>query len=70
MTRCTAASPGPCRAEDGILHAGDLHMRAFTARDPEDLPWDDLEVDVVIESTGRFRTHSDAARHMTAGAAR
>ena len=62
--------PGAVRAEDGILHAGDLRMRVFTERDPEELPWDDLEVDVVIESTGRFRTHAAAARHMTAGASK
>ena len=62
--------PGTVRAEDGVLHAGDLPMRAFTERDPEDLPWDDLEVDVVIESTGRFRTHAEAARHMAAGASK
>ena len=52
--------PGAVRAEDGILHAGDLRARVFTERDPEDLPWDDLEIDVVIESTGRFRTHETA----------
>jgi glyceraldehyde 3-phosphate dehydrogenase len=60
--------PGTVRAEDGVLHAGNLQIRAFTVHDPEELPWDDLEIDVVIESTGKFRTHADAALHMEAGA--
>jgi glyceraldehyde 3-phosphate dehydrogenase len=37
-------------------------------RDPADLPWEDLGVDVVIESTGRFRARADAAKHLEAGA--
>jgi glyceraldehyde 3-phosphate dehydrogenase len=42
---------------------------AVTAeRDPARLPWKDLEVDVVIESTGKFRTREAAAAHLTAGA--
>ena len=35
---------------------------SLAERDPADLPWDELGVDVVIESTGRFRTRADAAR--------
>src|SRR4051794_31545526 len=62
--------PGNVWAQDGTLHIDDREIRVFTGRDPEDLPWDDLEVDVVIESSGRFRTHAAAARHMTAGASK
>ena len=36
--------------------------------DPAKLPWSDLDVDVVIESTGRFRSREDAAKHLEAGA--
>ena len=36
--------------------------------DPADLPWADLAVDVVIESTGRFRSRADAEKHLAAGA--
>jgi glyceraldehyde 3-phosphate dehydrogenase len=38
------------------------------AADPAQLPWGDLGVDVVIESTGRFRARADAAKHLEAGA--
>ena len=38
--------------------------------DPAELPWDELGVDVVIESTGRFRARADAAKHLEAGARR
>lgn len=37
-------------------------------RDPENLPWKDLDVDIVIESTGHFRTPELAGKHITAGA--
>ena len=37
-------------------------------RDPSQLPWADLDVDLVIESTGKFRTRDDAAQHLKAGA--
>jgi glyceraldehyde 3-phosphate dehydrogenase len=36
--------------------------------DPAELPWAELGVDVVIESTGRFRARADAAKHLEAGA--
>jgi glyceraldehyde 3-phosphate dehydrogenase len=39
-------------------------------RDPADLPWGDLGVDVVIESSGVFRSRSDAGKHLSAGASR
>jgi glyceraldehyde 3-phosphate dehydrogenase len=60
--------PGAVRTENGILYAGDLEIRALAERDPSDLPWAELGVDVVIESTGKFRTRADAARHLEAGA--
>jgi glyceraldehyde 3-phosphate dehydrogenase len=60
--------PGTVTAGDGVIQAGHLQIRALAERDPSDLPWADLGVDVVIEATGKFRTRSDATRHLEAGA--
>jgi glyceraldehyde 3-phosphate dehydrogenase len=46
---------------------GDV-VKIFQERDPENVPWGDLDVDVVIESTGKFTKHGDAQRHMQSGA--
>jgi glyceraldehyde 3-phosphate dehydrogenase len=43
-------------------------VRALAVSDPSDLPWSEFDVDVVIESTGRFRTRAGASQHLTAGA--
>jgi glyceraldehyde 3-phosphate dehydrogenase len=43
-------------------------IKAFAIRDPETLPWRDLGVDVVLESTGRFTDRADAEKHLKAGA--
>ncbi len=40
----------------------------FSERDPEKLPWKDMDVDVVVESTGVFRSRDKAAKHLKAGA--
>ncbi|MYA74106.1 MAG: type I glyceraldehyde-3-phosphate dehydrogenase [Acidimicrobiaceae bacterium] len=53
--------------DDGISVDGDL-LRVLSERNPEDLPWGDLGVDVVVESTGIFTKRSGAAMHRTAGA--
>jgi glyceraldehyde 3-phosphate dehydrogenase (phosphorylating) len=58
----------PVRADETTLFVGDHAIRALSEPDPGRLPWADLGVEVVIESTGRFRTRADAARHITAGA--
>jgi glyceraldehyde 3-phosphate dehydrogenase len=52
---------------DGILVEG-AHIRALAETDPLALPWSELAIDVVIESTGRFRTRAAAAQHLAAGA--
>ncbi|HVA59883.1 MAG TPA: type I glyceraldehyde-3-phosphate dehydrogenase [Mycobacteriales bacterium] len=52
---------------DGIA-VGDTTIRVLSVRDPAALPWRDLGVDVVIESTGRFTRASDAGAHLRAGA--
>ncbi|AGN00381.1 glyceraldehyde-3-phosphate dehydrogenase, type I [Salinarchaeum sp. Harcht-Bsk1] len=40
----------------------------FSEKDPAQLPWDELDVDVAFEATGLFRTHEDAIKHVEAGA--
>jgi len=47
---------------------GRTKVKAFAERDPKKLPWKKLKVDVVIESTGVFRTKELAGQHLTAGA--
>ncbi len=53
---------------DGELLVDGDRIKVFSERDPADLPWADLGVDVVIESTGVFRTHELASKHLEAGA--
>lgn len=55
--------------EDGIEVAGHL-TRYFSTRNPEMLPWDDLDIDVVIEATGKFRTRDTMEVHLRQGAKR
>ena len=43
-------------------------IKVFEERDPANLPWGELGVDIVIESTGRFTKSADAAKHIAAGA--
>jgi glyceraldehyde 3-phosphate dehydrogenase len=54
-------------SSDGIAVCGRT-VRTFAETEPRALPWGDLEVDVVIESTGRFRTREAAGAHLDAGA--
>ena len=53
---------------DDAIHAGPHTVRWFAERDPAALPWRDLGVDVVIESTGHFTKAADARKHLEAGA--
>ncbi len=53
--------------EDEIVIDGEP-VRAFAEKDPAALPWAELDVDVVIESTGKFRTRAQAGKHLEAGA--
>jgi len=49
---------------------GGITTRCFSERDPANLPWTDLGVDYVIESTGLFTRYDDAKKHLAAGAKR
>jgi glyceraldehyde 3-phosphate dehydrogenase len=53
--------------DSGIVVDGN-HIAVYEERDPANLPWGDLGVDIVIESTGRFTDAKDAIKHIHAGA--
>jgi glyceraldehyde 3-phosphate dehydrogenase len=62
--------PGDIHATGDTIH---LHDDAFTVlkqKDPAQLPWRDLGVDIVFEATGKFTGRDDAAKHLAAGAKR
>jgi glyceraldehyde 3-phosphate dehydrogenase (phosphorylating) len=60
--------PAVVRAADGAIAVSEHEVQVLAAREPGELPWRELGVDVVIESTGRFRTRAAAAAHLDAGA--
>ncbi|RJU02357.1 type I glyceraldehyde-3-phosphate dehydrogenase [Arthrobacter frigidicola] len=60
--------PVPVEVSGGDLIVGGHTVRTFAEKDPAALPWAELEVDIVIESTGFFTKGADAGKHLTAGA--
>ena len=60
--------PGPVEHGDESITVNGHPVRVLAERDPGNLPWGDLDVDVVIESTGRFTSREDANKHLDAGA--
>jgi len=60
--------PGHVHAHDDHLHVDGQEVKVLAERDPAKLPWGDLGVDVVIESTGFFTERDKAALHLQAGA--
>jgi glyceraldehyde 3-phosphate dehydrogenase len=60
--------PGEVELADGVLRAAGEEMRILSERDPAALPWRDLGVDVVLESTGFFTDREGAQKHLAAGA--
>lgn len=57
-------------AKDGVLVVDGKEVRVLQEKDPANLPWKDLGIDVVIESTGVFDSRDKAAAHLDAGAKR
>src|ERR671934_720051 len=55
---------------DGSITVGKHEIQLLSERDPKDLPWRDLDVDIVIESTGFFTDREGAAQHLEAGASK
>jgi glyceraldehyde 3-phosphate dehydrogenase len=60
--------PGTVEETDTGLLVDGKELRVLAERDPADLPWEDLGVDIVIESTGFFTKRDDAAKHLAGGA--
>ena len=60
--------PGDVALGDGVIEAGGESMKVLSERDPAALPWGDLGVDVVLESTGFFTDREGAQKHIDAGA--
>ena len=60
--------PGDIGSDEDQLIVDGKKVRVLEERDPAKLPWGELGVDVVIESTGRFIKAEDAAKHLSGGA--
>lgn len=61
---------GEVSSDENFITIDGHRMNAYAERNPEDLPWGDLGVDVVLECTGVFRTAGKAGLHLNAGAKR
>jgi glyceraldehyde 3-phosphate dehydrogenase len=59
---------GDVSVEGGVLKAAGKEIQMLVERDPANMPWRDLEVDVVLESTGFFTKRDGAQKHLDAGA--
>jgi glyceraldehyde 3-phosphate dehydrogenase len=55
-------------ADNETITVGGRELQAFSIREPKDLPWRELGIDVVVESTGRFVKRDQAQAHLDAGA--
>jgi glyceraldehyde 3-phosphate dehydrogenase len=58
----------PVHADEDGIFVGEDKIQVFAERDPENLPWGDLEVDIVFECTGIFKSKESAGKHIKAGA--
>jgi glyceraldehyde 3-phosphate dehydrogenase len=65
---CYGVFPGDIAVVDGKMKSGDWNVTNFAERNPRDIPWADLGVDIVVESTGLFTKGPDAHKHIEAGA--
>lgn len=59
---------GEVEGLDGAIRVNDKEVKLTSSREPEKLPWKDLNVDLVIEATGKFNTQEGAMKHISAGA--
>ncbi|UCH62116.1 MAG: type I glyceraldehyde-3-phosphate dehydrogenase [Fidelibacterota bacterium] len=62
--------PGKVTIEDGDLKTSRDRVKMLTERNPADLPWGELDIDVVVEATGVFRQREQIQPHLDAGAKR
>jgi glyceraldehyde 3-phosphate dehydrogenase len=59
---------GEVKHDSNHLYINGKEIKTFASKDPENLPWKALDIDIVIESTGHFLTKESAQKHITAGA--
>jgi len=59
---------GRVAVRDDVLQIKNWQVKSFSCRNPAEIPWDEVGVDLVVESTGLFRTGPLAAAHLEAGA--
>jgi len=60
--------PGTVELDGDDLVVDGERVRILSERDPSSLPWEALDIDIVLEATGLFRARKDAAKHLEAGA--
>ncbi|MBI4558914.1 MAG: type I glyceraldehyde-3-phosphate dehydrogenase [Candidatus Hydrogenedentes bacterium] len=58
------------QAKDGAIVVDGKEIKVLSSKDPAELPWKQLGVELVLESTGKFTTKADCLKHVTAGAKR
>ncbi|MEL4026051.1 type I glyceraldehyde-3-phosphate dehydrogenase [Lysinibacillus endophyticus] len=59
---------GEVQSEDNAFIVNGKRVQVLSEKDPANLPWGELDIDIVIESTGRFRSMEDVSKHVQAGA--
>jgi len=59
---------GKVTVQDGSMYIDGEKLASYAVRNPAELPWGELGVDIVVEATGIFRTRESASAHLTAGA--
>ncbi|MFC4556652.1 glyceraldehyde-3-phosphate dehydrogenase [Virgibacillus kekensis] len=59
---------GEVKALQGSIEVDGKVISLVNSREPEKLPWNDMDIDVVVEATGKFNTKEEAGRHLQAGA--
>lgn len=60
--------PGTIEAKDSAIVVNGKEIKIFAERDPANLPWKDLDIKIVVESTGVFRKKDEIMKHIEAGA--
>ncbi len=60
--------PGTVEAREGVMVVNGHEIKVVQVRDPAQLPWRDLGVEIALECSGIFTKRDDAAKHLTAGA--
>lgn len=59
---------GTVNADDEHIYVNNQKIKVLSQREPSNLPWKEMDIDLVIESTGKFITRQGAEQHLTAGA--